>query len=51
MRKLMNRKGQGTTEYIVILGFIVAIAVALIWGNMQGGLNHKMTNVTSILNT
>lgn len=51
MKSLRNKKGQGTTEYVVILGLIVAIAVAVIWNGMGNSLNTKMTKITSVLNT
>ena len=43
---LRNRKGQGTTEYIVILALVV-IAVIAFWGRIKTVLDSKVTTVTS----
>ena len=48
-KKHLNNKGQGMTEYIVILGIIVAIAVAVLLPKLQPAINTKVQNiVTSI---
>ena len=50
---LKNRKGQGTTEYIVILAIVVGLAIAL-FGTSSGfktmigfKLNQIITNISS----
>jgi len=45
MRLRMNRKGQGTTEYIVILGIVVAIAVAVLYGKFQTTLQAGVDSI------
>jgi hypothetical protein len=45
MRLGMNRKGQGTTEYIVILGIVVGIAMLVVYGRLQGKLQTGVDNI------
>ncbi len=46
--KKLNRRGQGTTEYIVILAIVVAIAIGVIWmklnTNLSSTLESKVIN-------
>lgn len=54
MRKLLHsKKGQGTTEYIVILAIVVAIAVTIVWHNLGGNngvLSAKVGQITNKIN-
>jgi len=45
----LNRKGQGTTEYVVILAIIVGIAVFLFTGPFKTALNSQIANVASMV--
>ena len=48
MSKLqMNRRGQGMTEYIVILGIVVAIAVAVLLPKLKPAIDGKVTNIVA----
>jgi hypothetical protein len=47
MKTLFDKKGQGMTEYIVILGIIVAIAVALLWPKLNAALTGKLDNIAA----
>ena len=44
-----NNRGQGTTEYIVILGIIVAIAVGLLYGPLRTALGGKIQGIVTSL--
>lgn len=50
---LKNRKGQGTTEYIVILAVIVLLIVAF-WGKIKPALSNRIDttaqNITTVGN-
>lgn len=47
---MKNEKGQGTTEYIVILAVIVLLIVAF-WGKIKPALTSRIdTTATSIQN-
>ena len=50
MRNL-NQKGQGTTEYIVILAIIVGIAVTIFMTPLKNALNGKVASVVSDINS
>ena len=43
---LKNRKGQGTTEYVVILAIAVALAATIFWPAVKGVLTPKVTAIT-----
>ena len=47
--KYFNRKGQGTTEYIVILALIVGFLSIVFWKKIQpiltGKVNQMATNI------
>jgi hypothetical protein len=48
MRKLLNSQmGQGTTEYIVILAIVVAIAVGIFYGPIKNALTSKVGEVAT----
>jgi F0F1-type ATP synthase membrane subunit b/b' len=38
---LKNRKGQGTTEYIVILAIAVGIVMSIFWPKIRTALTDK----------
>lgn len=44
-----NRRGQGMTEYIVILGIVVAIAIGVILPRLRSGLDTKITSVSTMV--
>ena len=45
LSKKLNEKGQGMTEYALILAAVAAIAVLAIWGTNGGaGLNKAITD-------
>ena len=44
-----NNKGQGMTEYIVILGLIVACAVGVFWTQISGAINGKVSKIAGSL--
>lgn len=46
-----SRKGQGMTEYIVILGIIVAIAVGVFWKQFGPALQTKVTSIANMVST
>ena len=48
---IKSEKGQGTTEYIVILGIVVAIAMALVWGKLQGKLGEGVDKIGNAVST
>jgi hypothetical protein len=50
MSILRHRKGQGTTEYILVIGIAVAIAVAVLWTKMRAGLNTKVDTIVRDIN-
>ena len=54
-RKIMmlrfDQKGQGTTEYVVILAIIVGIAVLLFNGPFKGALQSSINDITSKITT
>jgi hypothetical protein len=43
----ISNKGQGTTEYIVILAIVVAIAYVLINTNLKSYLSSGISNIGS----
>jgi Flp pilus assembly pilin Flp len=46
MRQLLkSRKGQGTTEYIVIIALVVGITIAVVWNTLQTKLQGEVTKV------
>jgi len=47
LKSMQSRKGQGTTEYIVILAIVVAIAIAVIKTNLMQSLNQKVSAVAA----
>ena len=54
MNALRNRRGQGTTEYILVVGIAVAIAVGILWKNLagpNGELSKKVDEITSGIST
>ena len=50
-RSVMNQKGQGTTEYIVILAIVVGLAVTIFWGQIRGVLNPKISTIATQIAT
>jgi hypothetical protein len=50
MQKI-NTKGQGTTEYIVILAIVVGIALLLLNTNLKGYLTQAITNIGTSVTT
>ena len=44
--KRMNRRGQGMTEYLILVGAIV-VAVVAFWPQIQKALDSKIATVTS----
>ena len=48
---LRNRKGQGTTEYIVIMAIAVALAVGLFWNTIKGKLGARVTDIATGIET
>ena len=46
-----DQKGQGTTEYVVILAIIVGIAVLLFNGPFKGALQSSINDITSKITT
>jgi len=53
-RLLKSKKGQGTTEYIVIVGLIVIIAIAIMakFHSKDGGaLDTGVTNIATQIGT
>ena len=52
MRRLLkNKKGQGTTEYIVILGIVVAIAITVFWKQIGSVLSGKVSSIGQSIST
>jgi hypothetical protein len=51
MRTLKSRKGQGTTEYILVIGIAVAIAVGVLWNKMKKPLETKVDTIVTGINT
>jgi hypothetical protein len=51
MKNLLNKRGQGTTEYIVILAIVVALAVGIFWGKLKGPLNDKVQKIADSIAT
>jgi hypothetical protein len=51
MLTLKNKKGQGTTEYIVVLGLVVGIAILVIKLGLASKLNQGLTNIGTSVNT
>jgi len=47
----LNQKGQGATEYIVILAIIVGIAVFLFTGPFKSALNSQITAIASSISS
>ena len=47
--KRLNAKGQGTTEYIVILAIVVGIAIAVIMGPLKTAITSKLSEITSAI--
>jgi len=45
----LNQKGQGATEYVVILAIIVGIAVFLFTGPFKSALNSQIANVAAMI--
>ena len=45
MNNLKKKSGQGTTEYIVILGLVVGIAVLVIKTGLQEKLSKGLSNI------
>jgi hypothetical protein len=43
---LRSRKGQGTTEYIVILAIAVALAVGIFWTKLRDPLRNKVQDIS-----
>ena len=44
---LKNRKGQGTTEYIVIMAIAVMLVTTIFWGQIKGVLNSKVGGIVT----
>ena len=44
---LRKRHGQGTTEYIVILGIAVALAVGIFWSRLKQPLQNKVIDISN----
>jgi Flp pilus assembly pilin Flp len=44
-----NKKGQGATEYVVILAIIVVIAVTLLNGPFSSALKSQVSNIASMI--
>lgn len=42
--KLSNKKGQGTTEYVVIVALVVGLAV-LLWRTLESSLQPKIADI------
>jgi Flp pilus assembly pilin Flp len=42
---LKSKKGQGTTEYIVILAIAVGLAIVIFWPTLKGALNMKIADL------
>jgi F0F1-type ATP synthase membrane subunit b/b' len=47
----LNQKGQGATEYIVILAIIVGVAVFLFTGPFSSALNSKIAAIASSISS
>jgi hypothetical protein len=45
MHQLKKKDGQGTTEYIVILAIVVALAVGIFWGKLRAPLQTKVNDI------
>ena len=47
MKKFIRcRKGQGTTEYIVILAIAMGIALTIFWGPIKDKLKSRVTDIS-----
>ena len=51
MKLLKSKKGQSTTEYIVIMAIVVAIALALVWNQLRGRLTTAVNSVGDMVNS
>ncbi|HVO33731.1 MAG TPA: hypothetical protein VMU17_07435 [Elusimicrobiota bacterium] len=49
--KKLTTKGQGTTEYIVILAIVILIALVLLKGNLMSYLSGGVSNVGNSINS
>jgi len=47
--KQINQRGQGATEYVVILAIIVVIAVTLLNGPFSSALKSQVSNIASMI--
>ncbi len=43
----LNQKGQGATEYVVILAIVVGIAIFIFTGPLKTALNSKVSSIAS----
>jgi hypothetical protein len=52
MRKLMkNQKGQGTTEYIVILAIVIGLALTVFYTPLKQALSAKVGTISQNITT
>lgn len=48
MKRILNsRKGQGTTEYIVIMAIAVTLVTTIFWGQIKGVLQSKVGGIVT----
>ncbi len=47
VRYMRNRKGQGTTEYIIILAIAVSLALVAFWGKIKPKLDEKIDGIAT----
>jgi Flp pilus assembly pilin Flp len=46
-----HKKGQGMTEYVVILGLIIALAVGVVWKKFGPALQTKVDSIANMVST
>jgi|GEM_PF-2327371 len=51
LKKRAPEKGQGMTEYVVILGIIVAIAVGVLWRVLGPAISTKVQSIANMVST
>jgi len=50
-QKLRSRKGQGMTEYVIVLGIIIAIAVGIFWDKFKPAIQVKVNSIANMVST
>lgn len=54
MKKILNKRGQNTVEYLLILAAVVAVAIGvgkLLKGGLNGATNQVMGKITAAIDS